>query len=71
MAQRARFDIEDRRGAVRSLDGALGYAVNECKDDLEAMCNGVAHGNGRLLNCLKKKMPRSAAATNRHRRMLE
>ena len=33
---------------------ALGYVVNECRDDIEGLCSGVEAGEGRLEKCLKK-----------------
>ncbi len=33
---------------------ALSYVVNECSDDLAALCGDVPAGEGRLLECLEK-----------------
>jgi hypothetical protein len=33
---------------------AMSYMVNECTDDLDQFCMGVAAGNGRLKDCLEK-----------------
>lgn len=31
----------------------ISYAVNECEDDLKALCSDVKVGKGRVLDCLK------------------
>lgn len=42
----------------------LTYAVNECRDDLQAHCADVEPGEGRLLDCLNKNEKKVSARCN-------
>jgi hypothetical protein len=48
------YALYDAAVQLERAVAALSYVVNECKDDLEKLCSGVAAGQGRLLNCLEK-----------------
>ena len=48
------FALYDAAVQLERAVSALGYVVNECRDDLETLCSGVPAGQGRLLNCLQK-----------------
>lgn len=48
------YALYDAAAQLERAVAALGYVVNECKDDLQAHCSGVPAGKGRLLNCLEK-----------------
>ena len=48
------FALYDAAVQLERAVSALGYVVNECRDDMETHCSGVPAGQGRLLNCLQK-----------------
>ena len=48
------FALYDAAVQLERAVSALGYVVNECREDLETLCSGVPAGQGRLLNCLQK-----------------
>ena len=48
------FALYDAAVQLERAVSALGYVVNECRDDLQTLCSGVPAGQGRLLNCLQK-----------------
>ena len=48
------YALYDAAVQLERAVAALSYVVNECKDDLNANCSGVAAGEGRLLKCLEE-----------------
>jgi hypothetical protein len=48
------YALYDAAAQLERWVAALGYVVNECKDDLGNLCSGVPAGQGRLLDCLEK-----------------
>jgi hypothetical protein len=48
------YALYDAAVQLERAVAALGYLVNECRDDLETLCSGVPAGQGRLLKCLEK-----------------
>ena len=48
------YALYDAAAQLERFVAALGYVVNECKDDLQNLCSGVPAGQGRLLDCLEK-----------------
>lgn len=54
LSGKCEYALYDAAAQLERAVAALGYVVNECNDDLEALCSGVPAGKGRLLNCLEK-----------------
>jgi len=54
LSGKCEYALYDAAAQLERAVAALGYLVNECRDDLEALCSGVPAGQGRLLNCLEK-----------------
>jgi hypothetical protein len=48
------YVLFDAAAQLERAVAALAYLVNECGDDLDNYCAGVAAGDGRLLDCLDK-----------------
>ncbi len=48
------YALYDAAAQLERAVAALNYVVNECREDLQTHCKGVAAGEGRLLNCLEK-----------------
>jgi hypothetical protein len=48
------YALFDAAAQLERAVAALAYLVNECGDDLDNYCAGVAAGEGRLLDCLNK-----------------
>jgi hypothetical protein len=48
------YALFDAAAQLERAVAALAYLVNECGDDLDKHCKGVAAGEGRLLDCLDK-----------------
>jgi hypothetical protein len=48
------YALYDAAVQLERAVAALGYVINECRDDLETLCSGVPAGQGRLLKCLEK-----------------
>ena len=46
------YALFDAAAQLERAVAALAYLVNECGDDLDNYCAGVAAGEGRLLDCL-------------------
>ena len=54
LSGRCEYALYDAAAQLERFVSALSYVVNECKDDLVKLCDGVAAGEGRLLECLEK-----------------
>jgi hypothetical protein len=48
------YALYDAAAQLERAVAALGYLVNECRDEMEALCSGVPAGQGRLLKCLEE-----------------
>ncbi|BBO78545.1 hypothetical protein DSCW_59620 [Desulfosarcina widdelii] len=48
------YALYDAAVQLERAVAALSYLVNECRDDLDALCSGVPAGQGRLLKCLEE-----------------
>lgn len=46
------YALYDAAAQLERFVAALSYLANECDDDLDKFCTGVAAGEGRLLKCL-------------------
>lgn len=46
------FALYDAAVQLERFVAALAYLANECDEDLDKFCSGVAAGEGRLLKCL-------------------
>jgi hypothetical protein len=46
------FALYDAAVQLERFVAALSYLANECDEDLDKFCSGVAAGEGRLLKCL-------------------
>lgn len=46
------FALYDAAVQLERFVAALAYLANECDEDLDKFCTGVAAGEGRLLKCL-------------------
>lgn len=62
------YALYDAAVQLERAVAALGFVVNECRDDLETLCSGVPAGQGRLLNCLEKN---DAKVSNRCKQALK
>jgi hypothetical protein len=62
------YALLDAAAQLQREVAELAYVANECDDDLERLCAGVAAGQGRLLQCLdqnaKKLGSRCTTALN-------
>ena len=54
LSSKCEYALYDAAAQLERAVAALSYVVNECADDLDQLCNGVAAGEGRLLQCLEK-----------------
>lgn len=54
LSGKCEFALYDAAAQLERAVAALSYVVNECGDDLEKHCQGVAAGEGRLLECIEK-----------------
>ena len=54
LSGRCEYALYDAAAQLERFVSALSYVVNECKDDLVKLCDGVVAGEGRLLECLEK-----------------
>lgn len=54
LSGKCEYALYDAAAQLERAVAALAYVVNECADDLEQHCSGVAAGEGRLLECLEK-----------------
>lgn len=48
------YALYDAAVQLERAVAALGYVINECRDDLETLCSGVPAGQGRLVKCLEE-----------------
>ena len=54
LSGKCEYALYDAAAQLERAVAALAYVVNECADDLEQHCSGVAAGEGRLLECIEK-----------------
>ena len=54
LSGKCEFALYDAAVQLERAVAALTYVVNECGDDLDQHCSGVAIGEGRLLECIEK-----------------
>ena len=54
LSGKCEYALYDAAAQLERAVAALSYVVNECADDLDQFCTGVAAGNGRLKDCLEK-----------------
>ena len=54
LSGKCEYALYDAAAQLERAVAALSYVVNECADDLDQFCMGVAAGNGRLKYCLEK-----------------
>jgi hypothetical protein len=54
LSGKCEFALYDASVRLERAVAALSYAANECEDDLDKYCQGVAAGEGRLLECIDK-----------------
>jgi hypothetical protein len=54
LSGKCEFALYDAAVRLERAVAALSYAANECEDDLDKYCQGVAAGEGRLLECIDK-----------------
>ena len=54
LSGKCEYALYDAAAQLERAVAALSYVVNECADDLDQFCTGVAAGEGRLLQCLEK-----------------
>jgi len=62
LSPRCEYALYDSMAQLNRTLTNVAYAVNECEDDLEALCADIQPGEGRLLDCLKKN---AAKVSNR------
>lgn len=54
LSGKCEYALYDAAAQLERAVAALAYVVNECADDLDQHCSGVAAGEGRLLECIEK-----------------
>lgn len=54
LSGKCEYALYDAAVQLERAVAALSYVVNECADDLNKFCSGVAAGEGRLLQCIEK-----------------
>ena len=54
LSGKCEYALFDAAVQLERAVAALAYVVNECANDLDKHCSGVAVGEGRLLECLEK-----------------
>lgn len=54
LSAQCEYALYDAAVRLERFVAAMSYLANECGDDLEANCQGVQPGQGRLLMCLEK-----------------
>ena len=52
LSGKCEFALYDAAVQLERFVAALSYMANECDEDLDKFCTGVAAGEGRLLKCL-------------------
>ena len=55
------FALYDAAVQLERFVAALSYLANECDEDLDKFCSGVAAGEGRLLKCLDENSEKISA----------
>ena len=55
LSPKCEYALYDAAVQLERAVAALSYIANECDEDLDRYCGAVAPGEGRLLDCLKKK----------------
>jgi len=58
LSGKCEYALYDAAAQLERAEAALSYVVNECADDLDQFCTGVAAGEGRLMDCLEKNDPK-------------
>lgn len=54
LSGKCEYALYDAAVQLERAVAALSYVVNECADDLNQHCSGIAAGEGRLLDCIEK-----------------
>ncbi len=54
LSGKCEYALYDAAVQLERAVAALAYVANECADDLDQHCSGVAAGEGRLLECIEK-----------------
>lgn len=54
LSGKCEYALYDAAVQLERAVAALAYVVNECADDLDTHCSGVAAGDGRILECIEK-----------------
>ena len=54
LSSRCEFALYDAAIQLERAVSLLGYIANECHEDVNVLCTGVAAGEGRLMDCLEK-----------------
>lgn len=55
LSPRCEYGLYDSIAQLNLTLTKLAIAMNECEDDLETFCSDIKPGEGRLLDCIKKK----------------
>lgn len=55
LSPKCEYALYDAAAQLERAVAALSYVANECDGDLDEYCADIAPGEGRLLDCLKKK----------------
>jgi len=55
LSPKCEYALYDVAVQLERAVAALSYVANECDEDLDQYCSAVSPGEGRLLDCLKKK----------------
>jgi hypothetical protein len=56
LSGRCEYALYDAAAQLERVVTALTYLANECREDLKKHCSDVKPGEGRLINCIEKKM---------------
>lgn len=54
LSGKCEFALYDAAAQLERAVAVLSYLVNECQDDIVALCSDVPAGEGRLMECLSK-----------------
>ena len=54
LSGKCEYALYDAAVQLERAVAALGYVVNECRNDLKSLCSGVPAGEERLLKCLEE-----------------
>jgi hypothetical protein len=58
LSGKCEYALYDAAAQLERAVEALSFVINECADDLDRFCMGVAAGEERLLDCLEKNDPK-------------